>query len=298
MPHLRPGSLESYFKADWQFGKAKSHKSRKLHTVYKRSAADDEHDKSYIKPLASEMLSMYPLLRHFAESVLDKFPELNEAIASFRAACDVLDAIMAAKRSRLRSAVDALVAGIERKVQTHMELHVAAYGFQYIKPKHHRMQHIAAQFRRDKRILDAFVIERIHNTLRRLTQNISSTQRYEASLLAGALNAQLMRLKNKEYGDTLLGKIAPHPMSADVKVAERLMYDPKEISAGDLIVAGKSFGKVALCAASVRALFLYVHPCIFLERVSDHAARVRRDVDKANVYLCVRTCLCDKYIYA
>ena len=291
MPHIRPGSLEAYFKADWQFAKAKAHKGRSLHTIFKRTA-DDERDKSYIKPLASEMLSMYALLRHFAESIMGSFPELSDRIVSFRAACDVVDAIMAAKHSNRRDqrSVDALAADIERKVQTHMERHLAAYGDAYIRPKHHRMQHVAAQLRRDKRILDAFIIERIHNVFRRITHYISTTQRYEASLLAGAVNVQLSRLQNKEFGNALLGKTAPHPMFADVIVAEKMQCDCLQISAGDLVIFGAQIGRVVLCAASGQALFLYVQVCYFLGRVNDHAVRVQMGGPKSLIYcvLCKR----------
>jgi hypothetical protein len=156
-----------------------------------------------------------------------------------------------------------------------MELHIAAYGDALIKPKHHRMQHIAGQLRRDRTILDAYIIERLHNVFRRITHYHHNTQRFEASLMSGALNAQLARLKKKEFGNTLLGKVGAHPAFADVTVAERLLCDSKEISVGDLVLLGERVGKVALCAASARALFLYVRVCNFLGRVSDHSVRVQ-----------------------
>ncbi len=92
-------------------------------------------DSSKLKCSASELLAVYGLLRHCVATKVPRVPELQPHLASFDAACSVLDALLAAKRGELQcSEASALLA---HRLGRHMQLRVAAYGAGGIRPKHH-----------------------------------------------------------------------------------------------------------------------------------------------------------------
>ena len=54
-----------------------------------------------LRASASEAIGMFSILRHWAESEIGERPELAAELASFRAACKVLDIIQLAKKQVL-----------------------------------------------------------------------------------------------------------------------------------------------------------------------------------------------------
>ena len=270
-PYLRPSSVQDYFKASWAFPQSKQHKATQLQYVF---AHCGENDPSHIKPSASEMLTMYVMLRHFCELKLSTIPGMAAQKASFEACCDVIDTIMHIKRFG-RGDLAQLAATLRRNVDDHMRLHQLAYGDQRVKPKHHRMMHIADQILRDSCVLDAFIIERLHNALRAVADNLCNTSRYEFSLLAGVLNNQLRTLEGRTYGDGLIGPTARHPDVLNAFVADKMEVATKLISVGDIVLSRPSFGRVVACVQEDDQLFATVRPFDFVSRLSRHSVRVR-----------------------
>ena len=71
--------------------------------------------------------------------------------------------------------------------------HVAAYGEEFVKPKHHWCYDIAEQLERDQDVqvlLDAFVVERLHLRFRDLADRITNPTRIEPTLLTLAIMQQ------------------------------------------------------------------------------------------------------------
>ena len=142
----------------WRWPAVSTSKSKSLHRVFDayRSSSSATADK--LKCSASELLGLYGMLRHFVEVKVGSRVEVHLERLSFDAACQVLDVLLLCKRGVVD--VENGASALQDAVCNHLKLHVAAYGDQYIRPKHHWMLDIGPQFLRDRCILDAFVIER------------------------------------------------------------------------------------------------------------------------------------------
>ena len=60
----------------------------------------------HVKASASELLMVYPLLRHFAATVIRPTRKLAAEVASLNCLCALLDTMVAAKRGRAVEAVE------------------------------------------------------------------------------------------------------------------------------------------------------------------------------------------------
>ena len=100
-----------------------------------------------------------PLLRHLVETVIVPSNTLPKACASFLALCDVLDLWLWAKNQR---SCDGLV----QQMRCHLNYHIEAYGTEHVKPKHHYSFHNAESICDSACVLDCFVHERKHQTLK------------------------------------------------------------------------------------------------------------------------------------
>ena len=93
-----PRMLE-YCKSKWCFPDEHSTEGKQVHTMFckEREAASKEHWRSG----ASEMLTAYPLIRHFAEQIMSvAFPDLQEHVASLVLSFRVLDILQDTKGVR------------------------------------------------------------------------------------------------------------------------------------------------------------------------------------------------------
>ena len=96
-------------------------------------------DSAKVKCSASELLGLYVLLRYIVASRLHPVDELRVQLASFDAACSVLDTILSLKRGT--ADVSSGAAALQSEMVKHMRLHFAAYGEGHIRPKHHYFEH-------------------------------------------------------------------------------------------------------------------------------------------------------------
>jgi len=69
-----------------------------------------------------------------------------------------------------------------------MRLHIAAYGDETLKPKHHWMFDIAEQMEWLPCVVDAFIIERIHLRIKRNAEKVHELGVFEKSVMAGVVN--------------------------------------------------------------------------------------------------------------
>ena len=182
----------------WQFLFFARTKARGLWRVFEsfRSSSSSEADK--LKCSASELLGLYSLLRYLFDSRLPHHEELIAQRESFAAACKILDLILLAKRG-VTSAVETsgplLVA-----IQEHLRLHKLAYGTTFIKPKNHWLMDVPPQLLRDKLVLDAFIVERLHLVVKSVAENVLNTSTFEKSVLAGIFNVQFRKASEAMHG--------------------------------------------------------------------------------------------------
>ena len=161
----------------WLYPRASRIKHKQLHRIFDERRASASNEASKIKGSCAELLGLYGMLRHFIECVATIAPEHDAAKQSFFAACDVVDAILAAKFCRLspqRAAAD-----LQTLTARFMELHKAAYGVRFIKPKHHWQMDVPPQIVRDGVVLDAFVVERGHLAVKAIAEHVRNTTTFE-----------------------------------------------------------------------------------------------------------------------
>ena len=88
------------------------------------------------KQAISQMLSMYPLLRHLVETRAEfATATLQPHRDSYLACCRIIDKFLSLKRKK--HYVHADVEELSGLISAHMRLHLRVYGSQRIKPKHH-----------------------------------------------------------------------------------------------------------------------------------------------------------------
>lgn len=173
---LQMKTVEQYMKGKFQFQRVLHMKSKRVYALF-----DCYHlgnaEATKLTALASEMISVYSVLRHFVETQIVEDESIRTQRESFHAACKIIDIMLLAKRGVMDLGTAAV--SLRRAVTVHMDLFKVAYGTAYIKPKHHWMFDIADMMLRDTRkqnrhhtLVDAFVIERLHLRVRGPVEHI------------------------------------------------------------------------------------------------------------------------------
>ena len=113
--------------------------------------------------------------------------DIEAELAPLYAACKVLDYIMLLKNGHADAPHrDQLFDDLQSAMAECVGLHVAVHGTGEIKPKHHRMQHIAPRICKDLYVLDCFVIVRVHLIIREFLGTLRKPWVFEGSVLRGA----------------------------------------------------------------------------------------------------------------
>ena len=168
----------------WQFCHVHKTKCSQLHRVFSHWRASGENaDKLNVS--ASELLSLYGMVRHFVETRVPATAELADKLASFSACCRTVDAIMSCKRGMVSPAATA--ARLRDLSCDHLGLHIRAYGTASVKPKHHWNIDVADQLLRDGVVVDMFIVERNHLTVKRVADHVKRLTRFERSVLSRLL---------------------------------------------------------------------------------------------------------------
>ena len=255
-------SLETFLRADWGFPKVAYKKMRSIWHVFDDNSRDHiDVVNMKFKCQASELVGLYTLLRHFfrvATSDPAKRALVAEELAVFEAACKVVDLIVSLKRGHASQAhVDELVDRLQAAADEAIRLHVACHGNGDIRPKHHRMQHIPGQIRRDLLVLDAWIIERLHLIFKDLLSHIRATQCYEVSMLRGCCIKQMEALKAKIfYG--LLGRVSPLPSIPGARAAKQLYCCGMTVSVTDFVFRARVLGLVEACVEEMGSVYVLV----------------------------------------
>lgn len=261
--------LEVYMRSDrWQFPAALRARNRALYHVFE-SCRSPSHDR--FKCSCSEMLAVYGFIRHYVQTRCNT-PELAMQRASFEACCKVLDVIVAAKRCIIPMQQSSAL--LYAALSDHMRKHLAAYGDENIKPKHHWMFDVAEQMLSMPCVLDAFIVERLHLRVKSIAAPVLCTSSFERSVLAGVMTSQRSLLNAADFRDGLRGKIANFPGS-DALVADRLEFKGVAAAFGDIIYAADAAGQIIACVLEDNALFVVVEAMEFVENVSLQSAKWR-----------------------
>ena len=93
--------LQAYLKADWCFPRDMQRRGLGAHRIFSDARARSRDEAGKFKAMASEMLLVYGLVRHFVETRVPEIAGLHVMRASFLAACAVVDILLRAKWGRL-----------------------------------------------------------------------------------------------------------------------------------------------------------------------------------------------------
>jgi len=263
---------------DWKFSKTKRDRCKYLHRLFNkwRTRGHDEDEDPHIRCSASELLSLYGLLRNFMQTEIGDRVDMRPELDSFYACCRVIDCFVQAKRR----GINMRQAGVELGfcLQAHMRLHKAAYGVDHIKPKHHWLFDCLARIIKDMdwQIFDAFVLERMHLTAKGVADLQDNTSRYERSVLAGVLNVQCRLLQGVASASLLDVHVAPLPGYPDALVSDNMQVRGEHFSVGDLIrCGGNRAGEVLACVKEHDAFYVIVNELSLIEALTPQSSTWR-----------------------
>ena len=232
-----------------------------------RHEYSETHEK--IKANASELLSVYGLLRHWVFVEFSDEESMAAQVESFNAACEVVDILLRAKEGGLSARKAARL--LTRAAQRHLEKHKIAYGTARMKPKHHWIFDIALQLVDCEFVLDAFLIEKEHILARQCADPVKNTAVFEKSVLARMLHAQVQSLNDLGPQAELMGARAPYPGFSDAFVSDNLTINGVAYSVGDFVFLHTLPGKVLACIQEGAAFYLIVDAFRLVRRLSNES---------------------------
>ena len=250
--------LADFCRANWNFTRHHHARGVAIHQIFNKSREKASGD--HWKSSASELLTAYPLVRRFAESIIAvRFPDLQRTCQSFLACCKVLDMLQDIK------AQDEILdtAPLQQAVKDYLQLHCAVYGEDGVKPKHHYALHVPEQAQQYKILLDCFVVERSHQLPKLMATPVKNTASFEKSVVARSLLVRLRNLEDFHIENGLRGRLEAFPELAaalgkgDVLIAAEAMLAGVSLFSRDMVRMGKyvlSFRAAISCAEDVGIL--------------------------------------------
>lgn len=234
-------SLNDFINADWECPFASRGGLAKIRHAFtdKREAASKR--KTGIKMMASEQLSVYPMIRRFAEVVQN--PALEDHCQCVYAMCDVADALQEAKRQQYDDR-ESMAHRIKDLIVRYLRVRLAVYGTSRVKPKHHMLLHMFEQLLMDGLMLDCFILEHMHLLIKAYADMVANTIAFEKSITIRAVAERCRQLKAKVSGTRLQGSQVPSPevsaiLQHQVAVGRHLsMASGQELHVEDVIFQG------------------------------------------------------------
>jgi len=195
------------------------------------------------------MLLCFPILLYFLHSVIAPQGLLQHQTDSFGKLGRVMGVVQRGKEG-VRLELE-----LARAIQEHGEAFALAYPDTEVKPKNHYIHHVPLQLARDGLIIDAFVGERKHQSIKALASDVQNTTRFEQSVIKRAVAQQMAVLMDPmcfRYG---LLRAKPYPELAASQgahcafVSTRMKWCGTTISAGDLLVLDGVVCSVEACVS-------------------------------------------------
>ena len=142
---------------------------------------------------ASELLTMSPMVKRYCEKVLLPREGPLPIIVSLVAVLVVVEMLQGIKC--FATDPDDLARAIKR----HLDLFVAAYGMDYIRPKHHYVLHLPSSLRKFGFILSTFTHERKHRMIRRYTQQRKVLKSWSVSVIEEVTCHSIWEMSHRFY---------------------------------------------------------------------------------------------------
>ena len=167
-----------------------------------------------------------------------------------------------------------ILAELQTAIDDSLRLHIATYGTETVRPKHHRMHHIPLQIARDKWVVDAFTMERLHLVVKESFSYLRNHADFEGSLLRGSMLRQIERLKDTQFFG-LVGRKVPLRGFPGCLAAKEMNYAGMTIAARDVVLRDGVAGRIIACAEDQSDLFLLVQVWASMAAITPHSRRWR-----------------------
>jgi hypothetical protein len=235
----------------WRFCKTHEAKCKQLHRVFSHWRVSHESPDK-LNVAASELLSLFGLLRYFIRTRVPATPELADKIASFEACCAFVDSMLACKRGLVPPSAGA--AQVRRLASAALSAHIQAYGTETVRPKAHWNLDVADQLLADGVVIDMFIVERRHLEVKQIADRCTNTARFERTVLARLLAETTAPAFGGPH--QLFGKV--QQLASGTFASDRLRSYGLEVHVGDVVCHRAGCGRVALCILQGRDLSVAV----------------------------------------
>ena len=203
---------------------------------------------------ASEILSIYGVIRHLIEDIVSPSGRLPNECGSIAALCHVIDGIQCIKRELVPHE------DLHAAISDHMRLFIRAYPDAGVKPKNHFALHLPAMLKRHGTLWGCWVHERKHKTLKQFATATTNTRAFEETVSVSLLNHHIETmsvphafatgdsiLRAKKDDGTLKAQVSPRfPAVEEVMVSKYALTRGAHLAEGDLIWLRD--GSVAKCS--------------------------------------------------
>ena len=139
--------------------------------------------------IASEFLTLAPILRRFLLYVVVPLGQNAQHVASMLAALDVVDILQACKHRGCVNPMD-----LYNAITRHFQLFIAAYGANAVRPKHHYALHLPLMLQRFKVLISTLMHERRHKMAKRYSRARQALFQFEKGMVEDVTCHQLWEL--------------------------------------------------------------------------------------------------------
>ena len=238
--------VRQYFEADWRMAGNINARVIANMTFSENRAKSSE---ASWKGMASELLSVYPIMEHMARNLLAPFHEIRNELRSFLCMCDIVKQVQRMKRQC--PVLESEVVRLKLLQKSHLQAFIACYGEQQVRPKHHYSLHIGDQCLEHGMMIDCFVLERKHKRIKHIANHINKSSTYETSVMAVVWNASLCsasQLAEHFVGrSTVSQELAAILGAQEVLIGAQMMHNRISICCNDVLVSDTDAIEVCAC---------------------------------------------------
>ena len=218
--------------------------------------------------IASEVLQVFGLVRHFAEEVVAQLtanahPALLLSLQSFRYMSDIVTLLQEIK-FKPSGFVPDQINKLRTLQENHMQAFLACYGESAVKPKHHFSRHIPDHLAAHGFLYDAWTVERKHRVAKRISNTIENTTQFERTLLDRMWNVHLLAARDRHASATRLTTPVPAVAELGFEMFSASMQLPRGsiISASDIVLRGGACLQILGCVQQSSNFWLLARPFI------------------------------------
>ena len=263
---IKYSHINEFVQADWKCPFQHKRHFAKVRKCFTKKREKQGTRKLGVKMMASEQMTVYPLIRRFAE--LNDCEELHDASISFYSICEVADVLQQAKFQHFKCK-KTMAKLIKDLVGKYLKVRKAIYGTKGIRPKHHKLMHLWKQLLDDGFLMDCFILEHMHCLIKPLCVDLRNTKDFEGTAIRRAVQARVHQLEKKEMERRLVGeqKLCPQlsaVLEQPTSIA-RLLVLPggQQLHTEDIVFLGEDLS----CCFLIKACYMSAVPGLVLQEL-------------------------------